>query len=200
MPYLTCRIALLRCCSWSCIVCSSFLMSLSLSDRTGSWEWKLRSTFFILHGQSKKCCWVNLLCDQLRWVTNSLALVSLFLSPRGSRLNFRLSAALTECFWGVFLTRSRPKAGLKNHPSPTKRISEAWTNKPGWHLPHPLSYHTRKLYITALDPQCNSVVCTHLFIISSCFSLASSYLSAKRSAISRKLFLYASEKCLFTLD
>lgn len=46
----------------------------------------------------------------------------------------------------------------------------------------------------------HSPVCTHLFMMSSCFSLASSYLSAKRSAISRKLFLKGREKQFLTSD
>lgn len=101
------------------------------------------------------------------------------------------------------LIQSGPEVVLKNHHwAPTKRISEAQSsNKPVWHFLPTLFYHTCKLLFNSKWSVMNqSIVCTHLFIISSCFSLASSYLSAKRSAISRKLFLYASEKCLFTLD
>lgn len=43
---------------------------------------------------------------------------------------------------------------------------------------------------------CASPPCSYLFMRSSCFSLASSYLSAKRSAISRRLFLVVKSKGL----
>ncbi len=45
----TCLMPLSRWRSWSLMVCSSFLMSFSLSDSTGSWLRRLPKTCFTLH-------------------------------------------------------------------------------------------------------------------------------------------------------
>lgn len=45
----TCLMPLSRWRSWSWMVCSSFLMSFSLSDSTGSWLRRLPKTCFTLH-------------------------------------------------------------------------------------------------------------------------------------------------------
>lgn len=137
------------------------------------------------------------LVDQLCWETDSLALLSLFLSLSGSRLfpvSHGISKQPPDSAWTWSSTQNQ-------HWAPGKGISEAQSsNKLGWHLLPISSTTLANCCTTASGLWWNSVVRTHLFIISSCFSLASSYLSAKRSAISRKLFLYASEKCLFILD
>lgn len=50
--WLTCVMLLSRWRSWSLMVCSSFFMSFSLSDSTGSWLRRLPKTCFILHTQN----------------------------------------------------------------------------------------------------------------------------------------------------
>jgi len=168
--------ALLRCCSWSFIVCNSFFISFSLSESTGSWEWKLRSTFFILGAQSRRGGCISLphtktppvLCFCPPSPSLGGSRLSSFGSPHVAFLKAKVRLALQQC-------RDPPNP-------PVCATTPAQCDRAGGEL------------------WWNGVLCAHLFMMSSCFSLASSYLSAKRSAISRKLFLHARERCFFTLD
>lgn len=160
-----------------------------MSDRTGSWEWKLRRTFFIL--ESKKCLWVNLPGCQLCSNTCSLVLWPHFPSLRGFTLPFQLvSGGISEYRAGCRQITLSPSTGNFRSPVCNKLVQQLL----------PSLFYLQTLFKLKWCKVKLSPVCTHLFMMSSCFSLASSYLSAKRSAISRRLFLKAREKQFLTPD
>lgn len=131
------------------------------------------------------------LVPQLCSNTHSLVLWPRFPSLRGFTFPFQLvSGGISEhgagSGWACRQITLSPSTG--NFRSPVLEQTSAAASA------HSVLPHLQTLFNTVWSEVKQSPVCTHLFMMSSCFSLASSYLSAKRSAISRRLFLKAREK------